>query len=149
MKYQIRPLEVKDINQIIKGETEVFGTSLGYDLIYSDLKINPYANYLALEIGRKIQGYIGLWINEENAEIINFYVARNFQGMGFGKLLLEFALELCKISKVKSISLEVRENNDRAIRLYEKYGFEFSHKRLNYYQDLTHALVLIKKFEVI
>ena len=148
MKYLIRPLEEKDINEIIEGETKAFGKSLGFDLIYSDLKLNPYANYLVLEINRKVRGYIGLWITYELAEVINFYVDKEYQGQGFGKMLLEFAIKLCTMSKVQSISLEVRENNDKAIALYQKYGFVFSHKREQYYSDKTDALVLIKNLEV-
>lgn len=148
MRYQIRPLEENDIYAIIKGEEEIFGVSLGYDMIYSDLKLNPFAHYLVLEVEGQVGGYIGLWINDDNAEIINFYIDKKYQGLGFGSMLLEFALELCKLSKVPSISLEVRENNDIAIKLYEKYGFAFSHKREQYYHDLTNALVMIKKFEV-
>jgi ribosomal-protein-alanine N-acetyltransferase len=147
MRYQIRPLEENDIYPIVNGETKAFGTSLGFDFIYSDLKLNPYAHYLVLEIDGRVHGYIGLWINEETGDIINFYVDKEYQNMGFGSMLLEFAIDLCRMSKVKSLSLEVRETNEKAIRLYEKYGFAFSHKRNKYYQDLTDALVLIKKFE--
>lgn len=148
MKYLIRPLEEKDINSIVEGETRVFGKSLGFDMIYSDIKLNPYANYFVIEINGKVRGYIGMWITYEVADIINFYVDQEYQGMGFGKMLLEFAIELCTLSNVQSISLEVRENNDKAIALYQKYGFEFSHKREQYYSDKTDALVLIKKLEV-
>lgn len=147
MKYQIRPLIEDDIYPIVNGETKAFGTSLGFDFIYSDLKLNPYAHYLVLEIDGRVHGYIGLWINEETGDIINFYVDKEYQNMGFGSMLLEFAIDLCQMSKVKSLSLEVRETNEKAIRLYEKYGFVFSHKRNKYYQDQTDALVLIKKFE--
>lgn len=148
MRYKIRPLEEKDIHDIIEGEIKAFGQTLGYDLIYSDLHLNPYANYLVLEVDKKVRGYIGLWITYEVADIINFYVDKELQGKGFGKKLLEFAIKLCEMSKVQTMSLEVRENNERAIALYEKYGFHFSHKREKYYSDGTDALVLIKKFEV-
>lgn len=148
MKYLIRPLEEKDIMEIVEAEERIFGSSLGFDLIYSDYHLNPYANYLVLEVNKKVGGYIGLWITPDIADVINFYIDEKLQGMGFGSMLLEFALELCKLSKVKSISLEVRENNEKAKNLYFKYGFEFSHKRENYYSDGTDALVLIKKFEV-
>ncbi|HEY8395678.1 MAG TPA: GNAT family N-acetyltransferase, partial [Bacilli bacterium] len=81
-------------------------------------------------------------------EIINFYVAKKYQGMGFGKMLLDFALNLCQMSNVKSISLEVRSTNLPARNLYEKFGFVFSHVRKSYYRDGTDAHVMIKKFEV-
>jgi len=149
MNYHIRPLEEKDINYIIEGETKAFGRSLGFDMIYSDIKLNPYAYYFVLEIDNKVRGYISVWITFEVADIINFYVDKEYQGMGFGKMLLEFIIELCRLSKVQSISLEVRETNEKAISLYEKYGFKFSHKREQYYFDKTDALVYIKKIEVI
>lgn len=148
MKYLIRPMTEDDINQIVEGETNIFGESLGFDMLYSDLKLNPYANYLVLEINRKIRGYIGLWINEENAEVINFYIDKKFQGLGFGKMLLEFAIDLCKLSHVTNLSLEVRKSNVKAISLYEKYGFVYGYTREDYYLDHEDALVLIKNFEV-
>mgnify|MGYP003294473596 CR=1 FL=1 len=43
--------------------------------------------------------------------------------------------ELAKLSKVKNVSLEVRESNERAINLYTSFGFKFSHKRERYYKD--------------
>jgi ribosomal-protein-alanine N-acetyltransferase len=146
--YQIRPLEEKDIPAIIDGEIAVFGNSLGFDLIYADFKLNPYAHYLVLEIDQEVGGYLGLWIMEEQAEMINFYVDKKYQGMGFGKMILEFAIELCEMSKVQNLTLEVREDNIVARSLYEKYGFQFSHRREKYYQDGSDALLLIKKFEV-
>lgn len=147
MKYQIRPLEEKDIGEIVRGEGAIFGTSLGFDLIYSDLKLNPFAHYLVLEVDKHIGGYIGLWIHDDTAEVINFYIDLPYQRQGFGTMLLDFAVSLCEMSGVKSISLEVRENNVAAIALYEKFEFVFSHKRLKYYQDLSDALVLIKRIE--
>ena len=56
MRYNIRPLEVKDIDEVVEGETKIFGKSLGYDMIYSDIKLNPYANYFVLEINGKVRG---------------------------------------------------------------------------------------------
>ncbi|MGD9604803.1 MAG: ribosomal protein S18-alanine N-acetyltransferase [Bacilli bacterium] len=147
MKFQIRPLEEKDIGEIIAGEEAIFGVSLGFDLIYSDLKLNPFAHYLVLEIDKHVGGYIGLWIHDDTAEIINFYVDNIYQRQGFGTMLLDFAIKLCELSGVKTLSLEVRENNEAAKGLYNKFGFVFSHKRLKYYQDSSDALVLIKNIE--
>ena len=70
MDYRFREMTINDINDIVKGEEKVFGHSLGYDLIYSDLTINPYACYIVLEIDGSIHGYFGLWITD-NVEIIN------------------------------------------------------------------------------
>ena len=81
MNYQLREMVKEDIEEIIKGEEKVFGHSLGYDLIYSDFALNPYAYYIVLEIDNKVHGYVGMWITD-NVEIINLYVDEEYQGMG-------------------------------------------------------------------
>ena len=63
--------------------------------------------------------------------------------MGFGSMMMEFVIKLVKMSKVQVLSLEVREHNTKAIALYEKYGFKYSHTRKNYYSNGEDALVLI------
>lgn len=147
MNYLIRPMEIDDINSIIAGETDIFGISLGFDMLYNDLVLNPLAQYLVLEIDGAVEGYIGLWIDEVS-EIINFYVSKDFQGLGFGKMLLDFAVRVCSDSGVKVLSLEVRKSNAKAIKLYDSFGFIDSHIRDHYYQDGEDAIIMVKVFEV-
>jgi ribosomal-protein-alanine N-acetyltransferase len=140
-------MTIDDIMEVVEGEKSIFGTSLGYDMLYSDLTLNPYAHYLILEINGKVKGYIGLWI-DENAEIVNFYIDKKYQGMGFGSMVMEFVIQLCLMSKVKNISLEVRNSNENAKKLYIKFGFINSHLRKEYYSDGEDAIVMIRNFEV-
>ena len=143
MKYIFREMNIDDINEVIEGETKIFGESLGYDMLYTELKANPFSHYFVLEIDKKVCGYIGTWIEEDHAEIINFYVLEEYQNMGFGSMMLEFVIKLVKMSKVPVLSLEVREHNTKAIELYEKYGFKYSHTRKQYYSNGEDALVLL------
>ena len=129
MKYIFREMTIDDINEVIEGETKIFGESLGYDMLYTELKFNPFSHYFVLEIDKKICGYIGTWIEEEHAELINFYVLEEYQNMGFGSMMLEFVIKVVKMSKVPVLSLEVREHN--------------THTRKNYYSNGEDALVLI------
>jgi ribosomal-protein-alanine N-acetyltransferase len=145
MKYQIREMKVADIPAVIEGEKRIFKETLGYDMLYSELTLNPYAYYFVLDINHQVKGYIGLWIESERAEIVNFYVDKEYQNHGYGSMILEFAINLCKMSKVPNISLEVREHNLIAISLYEKYGFKVAYRREKYYKDLEDALVMIKE----
>lgn len=151
MNYQLREMKVEDIETIVKGEEKVFGHSLGYDLIYSDLALNPYALYVVLEIEDEIHGYVGMWITD-NLEIINLYVDEEYQGMGFGSILMEFVIDICEQSNISNLSLEVRSSNIKAINLYEKYGLTKSHIRKNYYvnenKETEDAIVMVRAFEV-
>lgn len=60
--------------------------------------------------------------------IENLYVAPDRQGCGYGTRLLRFAMAACSGTPV----LTVLTNNLRAIRLYEKNGFAFTGKRMDY-----------------
>ncbi|MDD2493073.1 MAG: ribosomal protein S18-alanine N-acetyltransferase [Bacilli bacterium] len=145
MRYQIREMKISDIPFVIEGEKRIFKETLGYDMFYSELTLNPYAYYFILDIDNQVRGYIGLWIESERAEIVNFYIDKEYQQQGYGSMILEFAINLCTMSKVPTISLEVREHNFIAISLYEKYGFKFAYRREKYYKDLEDALVMIKE----
>lgn len=151
MNYKLREMVKEDIDTIVKGEEKVFGHSLGYDLIYSDLVLNPYAYYVVLEINQEIHGYVGMWIND-NMEIINLYVDEEYQGMGFGDLIMDFVIALCEQSKIQNLSLEVRKSNIKAINLYKKHGLIESYIRKDYYKNENNecedAIVMIKTFEV-
>ena len=146
--FNIREMKVEDIPTIIEGEERAFGKSLGFNLLYSDLTLNPYAYYFVLEVDDEIRGYIGLWINEDGADIINVYVDEEYRGYGFGSTIIEFALDVCRCCKTPSLSLEVRRSNQVAINLYEKYNFKYSHDRKRYYDNGEDALVYIHSFEV-
>ena len=147
MKYQLREMLIDDIEKVIAGEERVFGVSLGYDLIYSDLTLNPYAYYVVLEIDNEVHGYIGMWITD-NLEIINLYVDEEYQGMGFGNMIMDFVVNICMQSKIQNLSLEVRSSNSKAISLYEKYGLKKSHIREKYYDNKEDAIVMVRTFEV-
>lgn len=147
MKYSLRAMEKTDIDAIIKGETAIFGKSLGYDYFLSELEINPFSQYVVLEIDGQVHGYIGLII-EDNMQINNFYIDEEYQGMGFGNMIMEFVINICEMSKVKSLTLEVRPSNERALKLYEKFGLQKAAIRSSYYDNGEDAILMERKFEV-
>jgi diamine N-acetyltransferase len=52
------------------------------------------------------------------------YVERTLQGRGLGRTLMEAALEHPRLAEARRIFLQVWEENERAVRLYESFGFE-------------------------
>lgn len=50
-------------------------------------------------------------------------VVKDEWGQGIGSKLLEKVIDHAKVQKIEVIELEVRSDNERAIRLYQKYGF--------------------------
>lgn len=62
-------------------------------------------------------GVVRTW----DGEIEDLYVHPDYQGRGYGKELLAFALTLCP-----SPRLTVLSDNDRAIGMYQRRGFRFT-----------------------
>ncbi len=51
-------------------------------------------------------------------------VAKEFRGIGVGRVLVDYAVKWAKRKGVEKIVLSVFSTNRKAIRLYEKFGFE-------------------------
>jgi ribosomal-protein-alanine N-acetyltransferase len=78
-------------------------------------------------------GFVALTQSYDQAELQNFSIHRDYQNLGYGRRLLDFAFQ--HLSRdVKQIFLEVRVSNFTAIRLYHNLGFEEIGNRLDYYQ---------------
>lgn len=69
------------------------------------------------------------------------------RGKGIGETLLERGLAVLSAKGARSVKLEVRENNDAAINLYEKYGFEYLRTLPRYYTDGENAYVFVTNLE--
>ena len=89
-----------------------------------------------------------LGIAGDLAELFNISVSPQWQGRGIGRVLLEHMLDRSSLFPIRSVNLEVRASNDRAIKLYESVGFRQIDVRKNYYrlsgQDREDALVLAR-----
>ncbi|EFJ70255.1 acetyltransferase, GNAT family [Lactobacillus paragasseri JV-V03] len=90
--------------------------------VFIQLKDAPYLRYLlkckmyVATKEEKIVGFVGL----RPHELSFLYVDPNFQNLGIGKKLIEFALRRLE----RPIKLEVFTDNLAAKALYEKYGFK-------------------------
>ena len=72
-------------------------------------------------------GVVGLkGISENDAEYFGYIGEKRFWGKGVGGEIIEFAIDKAKGLSLHSLFLRVWDENFRAIRLYERYGFERS-----------------------
>jgi len=74
--------------------------------------------------------------------LANIAVAPPYQGQGVGSHLLSVILGEALVRQVRRAFLEVRPSNRKAIRLYEKFGFDKVGVRRRYYRDGEDALIM-------
>lgn len=108
------------------------------NLTDSDLA-NPLSRILLLYSENTLIGYCG-WQEVLDEASINYIVVDSaFRSCGYGSVLLEKSLNHMRSTGIKFINLEVRESNQPAIYLYEKFGFEHILTRANYYHQPLEA----------
>jgi ribosomal-protein-alanine N-acetyltransferase len=91
-----------------------------------------------------LAGYAIGWFVSDELHIGNVAVAREKQGRGFGRQLVEHLLKEAVQRGAAIVTLEVRVSNVKAIGLYRRYGFEGVAIRKRYYGDNGEdALVMI------
>lgn len=69
----------------------------------------------------------------DEAHLLNITVAAHLHGKGIGRWLLDQASGLAKREGMRSMLLEVRPSNQRALQVYQQYGFHQIGMRRNYY----------------
>lgn len=61
-------------------------------------------------------------------------VRKDYWGKGIGSGLMNLLLDFCRKTGAESIELEVRSDNERAIALYKKFGFEKNGENKRYFK---------------
>ena len=144
----IQKMEVNDLEHIVELEQQCFTSPWSKDDFLYELNENPFGYYVVLKEQDQITAYLGLWMDEERAQITTIGVDPEHRGKGYAKKLMEHMLEACSSKGVKIYSLEVRVSNQSAISLYERYGFKQVGLRKAYYQDNHEdAYLMIKESE--
>ena len=87
-----------------------------------------------LRSGRKVIGFAVSRMAADEAEILSIAVAANYRGRGLSRNLLLTHLGHLAGRGVRTVFLEVEENNQAARRLYDGTGFAVTGRRERYYR---------------
>lgn len=86
-------------------------------------------------IENKLVGYYVALLAADECQLLNIVIHSDFQNNGYGHYLIAHLKKICVDANIASIFLEVRASNKKAIRLYEKNGFNELGIRNNYYKN--------------
>ncbi len=104
---------------------------------------NKIARYFVAKDDDKIIGYAGFWLVADEGQITNIAVLPEYRKMGIASKLLVSIIEESK--DLARLVLEVRESNNAAIALYEKFGFKRVGMRKSFYHSPTeNAIIMIR-----
>ena len=78
-------------------------------------------------------------------EVQRIAVLPRYRRLGLGRKMMDAMLTYASQCRVTAVSLEVREGNHPARRLYESYGFAAEAVRRDYYRNPTEDAVIMWK----
>lgn len=136
-------LDIKDLDEVIKIENEVFSDPWPYKYFKEDLD-NENSIYYGLKDEDKIIGYAGLWFMFENCDLVNIAINKTYQGQGLGEKLLKLVIREAILKECEFMHLEVRTTNTKAYNLYKKLGFIKTRTRKDYYGEGQDCLDMVK-----
>lgn len=126
-----RPMREADIAEVMQVETRAYRFHWS-DGIFRDCLRVGYGCWV-MELGDGIGGYGVLSLVVGEAHLLNICVAPEWQGLGYGCLLLDHFIQLARERGAYQMLLEVRPSNRPALKLYYSRGFEQAGLRKNYY----------------
>jgi ribosomal-protein-alanine N-acetyltransferase len=144
MKAVIEPLvDPEEIEGVLVVENASFTNPWTRQMYEAELEHGARSHFLLAKAEGRIIGFISYWYVVDELHINNLAVLPTHRGQGIASAILARLLEEGQRAHVVRILLEVRQSNDPAKRLYERFGFVVGGVRRGYYTHPSEdALVL-------
>ncbi len=138
------PLSPERLDALAALEARAGDVRWSRDHFASELKHTFSYFRVALE-NEQLIGYGGFWAVAGEAQITNLVIAPEERRRGRGQALLKALLQAAAAQHCTRATLEVREKNEAAQRLYRKMNFNIVGKRPQAYENPNDAALLMER----
>ncbi len=142
---EIRKMKGLDLEGVARLERLCFSQPWSRMTLAAELG-SPGGVFLVAEEEGQITGYLGMQQVLGEGYIGNVAVDPQFRRRGVGSMLVEALIAYGQAHEMEFLTLEVRESNQPAISLYEKFGFQRVGKRPRFYRDPEEDALLMTHF---
>ncbi|ARK32515.1 GNAT family N-acetyltransferase [Halalkalibacter krulwichiae] len=153
----IRPYRLEDKDYIVNSHYELYNKEFGYDLSFRGFieeSVNGFIeradsdeNIFILEVDKKQSGSVSIKkVNDTTAQLGLFLVEPNVRGTGYGRKLVETAINFSKKNGFKRIVLWTNSELKSARQLYERFGFKLKGNQI---QMLSNKELTEEKWELV
>ncbi|MCF2134599.1 MULTISPECIES: ribosomal protein S18-alanine N-acetyltransferase [Mycetohabitans] len=134
----LTPMTDSDLDEVAAVERDAYEFPWTRGNFEDSLR-NGYFGVCLRHVTGVLVGYCVLMPVVDEMHLLNLCVAPTAQGHGAGLTLLREAVRITRARQLGSVLLEVRPSNQRAMRLYERFGFIVIGRRKSYYPARHHA----------
>ena len=140
----VRDMTVADIPPVYAIESQLY-LSPWSEITFNHEIHNRDAILQVAVADKQIVAYICIRTILDETHVMKVTVLPDYQRRGIGEALLQSAIRNLKEQRpyVRKLTLEVRESNLAAIRLYDKMGFRIKGRRKKYYREPDEDAVIM------
>ncbi len=141
---QLQAMQAADLEAVIAIEQ----TAYSHPWTSGNFRDALASGYWAqcLRVQDELLGYVIAMEGVQETHLLNITVAPARQGQGWAHMMLDALSLWSRRQQAEWLWLEVRESNQRALQVYERYGFRRVGLRKDYYpadrQQREHAVVM-------
>ena len=160
--FNIRTIQLSDnpfLSRIVKNTLAEFGANHPGTVYYDsttdalyELFQKPGATYYVAEMNGEVIGGGGIYptddLPHDTCELVKMYLVPKGRGLGLGRSLIEKCIEQAKEKGYKKIYLESMPELKHALKVYEKFGFEYLKGPMGNSGHTGCSLWMLKKFDV-
>ena len=139
----IRPMRVDDLPQVQALDELAFHNPWPPEAFRYELLENPNGHCWVAEADGRVVGFIVCWLVVDEMHIASIAVHPDWRGKGIARRMVSTSLRDLIARGAVSATLEVRESNLPAQRLYRHFGFRQVGERKHYYADTGEAALLM------
>lgn len=147
LEYELLRMQFSDLPIVMRNERRGYSHPWT-EGTFTDCLNADYECWLFCYEGHII-GHGILSVAAGESHLLNVCIHPDYQGNGFGRILVEHMLAVARSRRAERVYLEVRPSNLVAYKLYEDLGFNEIGVRKDYYPAFVgreDALVLAKEF---
>lgn len=144
----IELMKKEDLDQVVQIEQECFSDPWQRKYIEDELNNTELCKLYVYRQGDEVIAYGSIWLMFENCDIVKIAVKPLYQRRGLGQQMLDRLIYEAKCNGCEFVHLEVRHNNEPAVNLYKKNGFETVRTRKHYYSNGDDAFDMIRNIDL-
>lgn len=130
----LRPMTKDDLDEVMAIERSAYRYPWSSGFFLQELRVACARSILA-EVDGKICGYVLFWLLPGSIDVHNLAIAPDTRRLGIARLLMRQVVASAAAQSATRVTLEVRQSNEPAKRLYLSLGFTQTGLRKGYYSD--------------
>jgi ribosomal-protein-alanine N-acetyltransferase len=133
--FSIVPFVESHVADVVAIERQLFPTPWTEEMFRQEVRENYLSRPVVGLVGDEVVAYMIPWFIAEEVHLLNIGVAPRHQRRGYARRLITHLVDDARSGGRLLVTLEVRDGNAPARRLYESFGFRQIAIRPRYYAE--------------